>query len=391
MRIGLDLLSEVAGRSSGTETYLMGFLKALAAATADDSEVFLFVNSQNARLYEVQGTRFHHVRLPFSNRQPGLRVLSQLFLIPYHARSLGLDVVNFLGTTGAFFAGCATVQHVKTLHHLLCPKAVLPSRALFRRFLMGPSARAADLVIANTESTRGAVIRLLRVPPAQVRVVPEAVDHSIFFPRVLDDQYGVTLAKYRIRRPYLLFVSSLWPYKNVHGFLRACGVLTAAHAIPHSFVVVGGLGPSRYQARLQELANQPNLRGRVLFLGHLRDRREIRDIYVGADVYVQPSYEETFGLTVLEAMACGVPVVAADRGAIPEVAGDAALLVNPDDAKAIADSIWWVISDHRRRQQLKEKGLLRARSFSWVRTAAETLEVYRAAVQIRAKGGRQLP
>ena len=105
MRIGLDILSEVAGRSSGTETYLQGFFQALQRINEGRHQFFLFVNAGNREFYTIPDRYFTQVRFPFSSRRQFLRVLSQLSLIPFHARRLSLDVVNFLGTTGAFALG----------------------------------------------------------------------------------------------------------------------------------------------------------------------------------------------------------------------------------------------------------------------------------------------
>src|SRR5260370_17966681 len=159
MRIGLDMLSEVAGRSSGTETYLKGFLKGLASVNNAKHEFFLFVNSGSEEFYHPPDARFHQVHFRFSNRRRPLRVLTQLSLIPYHARKLDLDVVNFLGTTGAPFVGCASVQHMKTLHHLDIPGAVESRSEAFRKLAIGPSARSADVVFANCSYIRDATTR----------------------------------------------------------------------------------------------------------------------------------------------------------------------------------------------------------------------------------------
>jgi glycosyltransferase involved in cell wall biosynthesis len=124
----------------------------------------------------------------------------------------------------------------------------------------------------------------------------------------------------------------------------------------------------------------------VHFVGHVANRQDVRDLYRGADVFAYPSYAETFGLTLLEAMACGVPVVASNRTSVPEVAGDAALIVDPDDHGAIADAVWRVLSDDRLRQELRTRGLRRAAEFTWERTARETLRAYEQAVSVRRRG-----
>jgi glycosyltransferase involved in cell wall biosynthesis len=386
MRIGLDILCEVAGRSSGTQTYLEGFLNALAKANDGKHEFFLFVNSSNERHYRIDDAHFRQVPFPFSSRTRPLRVLTQLLLIPYHARRLNLDILNFLGTTGAFLVGCATVQHVKTLHHLQMPGILDWRSEVFRRLMVGPAARCADIVIANSESQRTDVLNLLKVSPDRVVVVPEAVDHDLFVPKGSGDSYQGTLAQYGVTHPYILFVSSLWAHKNAHGLIEAYALLRSRARFPHKLVIVGGLPARGYHDKLRRLVAAHRLEDHVQFVGHVSDRRQIRDFYVGAAVFVYASFMETFGLTLLESMACGTPVVTSNRASMPEVAGDAALIVDPDRPEQIADAIWTLIDDRSTHESCTAKGLQRAREFTWERTARETLAAYELAYGLRRGG-----
>ena len=380
------MLSEVAGRSSGTETYLQGFLKGLASVDNAQHEFFLFVNSGCEEFYRPSDERFHQVHFPFSNRRRPLRVLTQLSLIPYHARRLNLDVVNFLGTTGAFFVGCACVQHIKTLHHLEIPGAVDSRSGTFRKLAIGPSARSADVVVANCSYIRDATTRVFGIPPERVVTVPEAVDHATFYPQRDQDGFETTLAKHGVEKPYLLFVSSLWPHKNAHGLIEAYAILRSRFHAPHKLVIVGGLPTRNYHLELDRRVKNHGLESTVKFVGHVANRHEIRDLYVGADVFAYPSYLETFGLTLLESMACGTPVVASNRGSLPEVAGDAALLVDPDDHLEMANAIWALLNGKAKKQVYIARGLARAQEYTWERTAAETLRAYELAVQFSRRG-----
>jgi glycosyltransferase involved in cell wall biosynthesis len=123
-------------------------------------------------------------------------------------------------------------------------------------------------------------------------------------------------------------------------------------------------------------------------VGHVINRREIRDFYVGADVFVYPSFAETFGLTLLESMACGTPVVASNRTSIPEVAGNAAVLVDPDDLQGFTRALGEVLTDVTLRTSLIKRGLQRAQEFTWDRTAAETLKAYQLALDLRNGNAR---
>jgi glycosyltransferase involved in cell wall biosynthesis len=289
--------------------------------------------------------------------------------------------MNFLGTTGAFAVGCATVQHIKTLHHLEVPGTLDKRSAIFRSFLMGPSARKADVVIANSKVVKDAVANYWGVSPERIVIVPEAVDHDIFSPRRAHDDFHDTLLKYGVSEPYVLFVSSLWKYKNAHGLINAFAELLSSGLRTHHLIIVGGLSNKQYRDELVTNVREKGIERCVHFLGHVSDRREIRNLYVGADVFVYPSYYETFGLTLLESMACGTPIVASNRGSIPEVSGGAALLIEPDDYTSMAEAISQLLRQPALRDENIRKGIAQAAKYTWERTARETLVAYRSAYQ----------
>jgi len=228
--------------------------------------------------------------------------------------------------------------------------------------------------------------RVFGIPPERVVTVPEAVDHATFCPQRDQDGFEATLAKHGVEKPYLLFVSSLWPYKNAHGLIEAYAILRSRFHVPHKLVIVGGLATRNYHLELDRRVKKHGIESQVRFVGHVADRHEIRDLYVGADVFAYPSHLETFGLTLLESMACGTPVVASNRGSLPEVAGDAALLVDPDNHEELANAIWTLLNDKNKRQSYIARGLGRAQEYTWERTAGETLGAYELAVEFNRCG-----
>jgi glycosyltransferase involved in cell wall biosynthesis len=180
------------------------------------------------------------------------------------------------------------------------------------------------------------------------------------------DQYGVT-------KPFVLFVSTLWPYKNCAGLLRAWAL--ASQDLPgHQLAVVGGGRDEKHIAELHALAKELGVTGSTVFVGPVPLDETVR-FYQAADTLVYPSLSETFGLPILEAMACGCPVVTSEVSAMPETAGGAALLCDPGDPASIARSIIEAIGP--RRDWLREEGLKRAAQFTWASTAAKTLDIYR--------------
>jgi len=174
----------------------------------------------------------------------------------------------------------------------------------------------------------------------------------------------------------------LWPYKNCDGLLRAWA-LARAELPGRQLVVVGPGRDEKYLAALHALADQLGISGDVVFIGGVPLEKTAK-FYQAAEVFVYPSLNETFGLPILEAMACGCPVVTSDTSAMPETAGGAAILADPGDPASIARAIVEAVGS---RDRLREAGLKRAAEFTWAATAASTLDVYREAAANR-KGHR---
>jgi glycosyltransferase involved in cell wall biosynthesis len=269
-------------------------------------------------------------------------------------------------------------RSVVTLHDLafmLYPQThTAASRAYYAA--SGESVRRAERVIAVSQRTASDAVRLLGVDPARMRVVPEAAAPG-FGPRAeadlhaLSARLGLSLAP----RQYGLFVGTLEPRKNVPLLLEAFG-LVRRH-LDVQLVVVGGRGwldetivAARARSAVESAAH---------FVGILGEE-ELAVLYSHAGVFVLPSLYEGFGLPVLEAMACGGPVISSNAGPLPEVAGDAAVLMAPEDPEAWARAMLTVLTDPGLAEELRQRGFVRARSFSWERAALATRDVYREAL-----------
>jgi alpha-1,3-rhamnosyl/mannosyltransferase len=235
------------------------------------------------------------------------------------------------------------------------------------------SAEAADRIIAVSEATKADIVRFLPVEPARVAVVPLAVDPS-FRPRP-EAEVDAALASIGLARGgYLLFLGTLEPRKNIGRLLDALATLPAGIG---PLVLAGGQGwgNEALQPRIADLARQ----GRVRPLGYVSGPLRIF-LLAGARMLVFPSLHEGFGWPPLEALACGTPVVTSNVSALPEVVGDAALMIDPLDVEALAGAIRRLWDDAALRDDLRARGLARARRFTWEVTAQLTLEAYRAAL-----------
>jgi glycosyltransferase involved in cell wall biosynthesis len=242
-----------------------------------------------------------------------------------------------------------------------------PRQQHYFRHLVPAVLRRARAVIAVSDSTKRDLVACYGLAPATIHVVPNGCDGQRFHPGIAPEAVA---RKYQLGA-YLLYVGNLLPHKNLPTLLRAFAAV--AGRVPHRLVIAGKKDP-RYYPSLQAMAGALGLAERVLFLDYV-PAEELPALYAGAAACILPSLYEGFGLPVLEAMACGTPVIAARRGALCEVAGEAAAWVEPSDAEAMAHAIEAVLQDPGLRRSLRAKGLQRAAAFSWRRTATMVLAI----------------
>ena len=213
----------------------------------------------------------------------------------------------------------------------------------------------------------------MEVDPAKFRLIQEAVDHELFNPGDAQAAKAHLASSYGITRPFVLFVSSLWPYKNCDGLIRAWAAGRDRFGA-RQLVIVGGGRDTEHIATLHSLVDRLGISADVVFVGPV-PLQDTVPFYRAADVFVYPSLSETFGLPILEAMACGCPVVTSNMSAMPETVGGAALLCDPKDPASVSESIVEALGP--KSDWLRDQGVRRAAQFTWAATAAATLDVYR--------------
>jgi len=382
MRIGLDILFEKPLTSAGGESYLLGILPALSKVNAKKHELYLFVNQGNAEFYRqvIGNNDFTLIKLPGSNKHKWFRFLTQQILIPYYVKKYKIDVVGFLGNTSTLFLPCASTLHIRSLHCFWAPAQLLWARRQFLKIMIKLSSKNADLIIANSNYLKEAVIKLLN-PTCETRLVPHGVDHAIFQP-LQGDEIKVVAGKinreYAITNPYLLFVSTLYPYKNADKIIRSFANLVQTKNIKHQLVIVGGDYKDQIN-NLKQLATELGVELKVLFLGHIANRNRIRELYTLADIFLYPSSFETFGQPILEAMACGTPVIGSDLSSVPEIIGDAGISTDPNNIEGLSEAIYHLINNKTTNSDMTNKGLNHSNLFTWERTAKKSIAAYEKA------------
>jgi glycosyltransferase involved in cell wall biosynthesis len=275
-----------------------------------------------------------------------------------------------------FFKRGAYVITVHDVISLLFPQLFTLKHRLIVRAGLARVAHQADVIIVPSYAVRQDVQQCLRIDESRVVVIPEGCEPR--FRPLTDLEYLHRIqTKYGLPARYILCLGTLEPRKNIttllHAFARLPPTLSKESAL---HLVVAGARGWREQPIFQTVKNL-GIEQAVCFPGFIDDE-DLPALYSGALLFVFPSLYEGFGLPVLEAMGCGVPVVTSNTSAMPEVAGDGALLVDPRDVDGMAAAMATVLENTTLRECLRQKGFARAQSFSWEITARKTLELYMA-------------
>lgn len=367
MRIGID--ARILGyRRAGIGQYISRLTRALAEIdTADDYVVFhsrrdgeVLVDQPNfsrRTLLTPSHHRLEQVTLPLELWRHRLDLLHSPDFIPPFRRN---------------FQSVITVHDLAFLHF---PHFVTQDSA-HHYGLIDQAVRRTDHIIAVSESTKNDIITLLGAPERKITVIHEAAE-PIFRPRTQGaeaEQVAAARRRYDLERPFILFVSTIEPRKNLLTLLRAFRKLLDDYKSDVSLVVVGERGWLFEEVfRLHE---ELKLGDRLRFLGRV-SAEDLAYLYNAAAIHVHPSYYEGFGLTPLEAMSSGTPTIVSDVSSLPEVVGDAGLRVPPNDVEEWTVAMWRLLSDRALHQSLRDKGLKRAALFTWEKAARQHLEVYR--------------
>ena len=370
MKVAINILTENPLYPTGALQYYQHLVAELVDLAPND-EFFLFVSEGLRTFFRRESPNLQFIKFPSSNESRSKRILTEHVRFPSVLRKLGIDVFN-CGNIAPLVVPCALVATVKTMHAYTNPKSMTWSGRRYRKVLGRRTVNRAEVVLANSQSNKDDIERYFGIESDKIETAFEAVNHDIFKPA--DEPSGSRPHQ----RPYILFVSSLWRYKNAESLIRAFARFR--DALPdHDLLFVGHPRDQGYTHGLQREVISLSLQERIRFCGGL-EHRETAVLYQHADVFVYPSLYETFGLTILEAMACGCPVVTSNVSSMPEIAGGAAELVSPTDVEGLANAIVRVVTDSGLAKAMRKRGLSRAADFTWRRTAETTYAAYEKAL-----------
>lgn len=369
MRIGFDAISAVGKGGNSTYSYQL-IQHLLRLDVSNRYYLFSFLHDMFRPLFKEQNASYTEIHTQLVGsifRVPRLEVIND-FLLRTHARARGIDIFHFtnpLTYTDGPFKKVVTVHDLAPLHDASWSKH-RPGE-LFKEKLK--RIISADAIIAVSEFTKKDMVEKLGVDPQRITVVYEGAG-DVFYPDVDTQAVKRVVGEGR----YVLCVGQLQPRKNNFNLIRAFSAISSQFP-DVTLVFVGGPVNEAYLQSLRTAVTDAGMTASILFTGSI-DNDVLRQLYTHAECLVYPSFFEGFGLPILESFQCGTPVITSHTSSLPEVAGDAGILVDPHFSENIAGAIKNLLSDNDLRKKLKEAIPAQLQKFSWEKAAKETLEIY---------------
>jgi glycosyltransferase involved in cell wall biosynthesis len=381
MRIGINALGLRPGQLGGVEVYLRNLILNLGKVDLED-EYLVFISQHNWAPFGSplpSNIRWVVVPPPPSS-SPVLRGLRYWGLLrsplAEQLEGSGIDVIHYpdsIINPPGIALPCVLTSH--DIQHEYFPHHFPLKTRLLRKLTYGPSARKARRIIANSRFTRDALVERFRLPPSKITAIHWGVE-AAFRPDLSPAEIQRVRHKYHLPPVFAFYPANTWPHKNHPRLIQAVSLLQRKYHSECKLVLCGQ--PQGGHRALLEALEAHHFQQDVLFLGYV-PAEDLPALYRAASLLVYPSLFEGFGIPLVEAMSCGCPVVCSNVTSMPEVAGDAALLVNPYDVEELADAIERVLRDGDLRAELVARGLTRTGYFSWERAARQTARVYRQA------------
>ena len=375
MKIGIDINPLMSARieKTGIENYMSNLVEHLASVD-DKNQYILFGYGWRGHAGRVKRIKFSlPQKFSLKIKRVPVRLIRFLYSQNISLEFLfgKIDIFHILGPDVFYFKWGKKVITVYDLTFELFPQWHIKETLIWGERIYRLVCEA-DRIIAISENTKKDLIKLYKILPEKIKVIHLAAD-EIYRPINDSNALASSLQKYDLPNKFILFVGTLEPRKNLNRLIQAYRMLKERGGLEHKLVIVGRKG--WLYEEIFKIVKNLGLSREIIFTGYVPEEVLVL-LYNISDLFVYPSLYEGFGLPPLEAMSCGTPVITSNISSLPEVVGDAAILVNPYNVEEIAEAIERVLSDEKLQQRLRRKGLERAKFFSWEKTAKETIKVY---------------
>ena len=377
MRILIDA-SGIVNETTGVGQYSLQLLKALSGID-DKNEYFVVLQKMLKDTHLIYNLENKHNFSLIKGNTSAVGPKKQFYYYKLLKRNcFNFDLLHSLNSELPLYGNIKTVVTIHDLKYIKYPYffnklSIIKSRYL--KYTMKKGAEKANKIIAISRSTKKDIIRLLGIEKDKITVIYEASNLGMYSRTNDDILNSDILKKYSIQKPYFLYVGEKRSHKNLEGLIKAFAIFKEKYDNRNSSLVIVGKKYSGYKEYMTRAINL-GVAKNIIFTGFIFDEH-LKALYSEAEILLLVSFYEGFGIPILEAMECGIPVITSNISSMPEVAGEAALLVDPNNIQEIVEKMNNIVNSKTLRKQLIESGLKRVKRFSWITTARQTLKVYK--------------
>ena len=337
-------------------------------------EIFGMSKYQNKIHSRLDNVKLNRIEYPDISKVTGVNRIVEYFAYPFIVKKKVIEdnVKHVTRQDLAFLLDLVGLKKTIVTCHDIIPIAYYHTRNPIWK-LNAKGLRKAEKIITVSEFSKKDISRYIKYPEEKIEIIPPAVDHNLYY----QNRNKAVLKKYRIEETekVVLYVGAEEPRKNIQFLINSLSKLK--NRIPQvKLLKVGMPNYIGVREKLLKHIESLNLQKDVIFTGYVSES-ELAEIYNAVDLFVFPSLYEGFGMPPLEAMACGTPVITSNTSSLPEVVGDAAIVVDPYDANKLVEEMYQLLTDDGLKEEMIRKGLRRSKMFSWDKSARETLRVYK--------------
>ena len=370
MRIAIDGSAAMVG---GSATYMFNLLPALAQIDQENEYIIICTQSQTKWVIELPGN-FRYERIPTHWKKAAKRIWWMQTKLPKFLKENQIDVLYSLNDQTSFFAPCSVVLAIRNLVPYTSPNVTEglkgKLRLLLLRILTQISVWKTSKVIFVSNISKEIISKKLGIPDKKSIVIHHGLSELFRVSATVNSQFK----KYQ---PYVLSVSTIYRHKNYVPLIRAFAKLLKKYGLSYNLLIAGRTVHREYFAEMKKIIADEGIGSHVQLLGEI-EYSKIPALYAGARLFAFPSYLETFGLPLVEAMASGVPVVCSNASVMTEICGDAALYFDPLDIDGMIKVMYESLTDTSLWEKMHRRGLERAKEFSWIKTAQRVLDVLKS-------------
>ncbi|MDD8018426.1 MAG: glycosyltransferase family 1 protein [Bacteroidota bacterium] len=348
----------------GIGTYIQNLLSVYDKQNNHPRTLFVSPNDESLIRQKHQGTIVANLYSKYS--------LQELFLFSRQITDHKIDLFHVPHYTLPYFLKCKSVVTIHDLIHIRFPEYFTFAQRMYAKSMVKHACSSADIILVDSEFTRQDLLTDFAISPDRVKTIYLGVSDN-YSTDVTDIEKKSFLNKYKLTKPYIVYVGNIKPHKNIPVLLKAFAQSGLHHAV--DLVFVGGNIESN--AKLMNLVHEYKISTSTKNLGRISEK-ELIAAYQCASLNVLPSRYEGFGFSILEAMKAGIPVIGANAASIPEVMGNAGILFQPENSDELSEALKNVIEDSQVRKDLITRGFENVKKYSWERCASETMHVYQS-------------